>query len=161
MEKNKYFLLVFIYIVTIFVAIYFSVLYRNSKKSFNNVSDSSLFLDVNSKDYISLYDTVKNYSSEKNKFIIYIVKYDDKKISLFEEKLSKLNLNDKLLRINVNDINSINNINSLINDFGFDYSLKKSSLPLFIVFNDGRITDILDVYSYDDNELKNFMEMNI
>ena len=122
-KYKNYLVLILIYIFTIVFVFYCSSVYKNS---LNNLNDS-IVNDVTSSNYNILYSNVYNYSLEHSDFRIYVS--------------SKFDLdNDDYLFIDVGTV-SVKNINRLIKDFGYDFSVNKNN-SYFLNFSDGKIISI-------------------
>lgn len=131
--NKKNILLFVIYVFTVLIVLYLSKIYKNSISSIN---DSSVaFNDVTSYSYSVLYDNIYSYSKENPNFLIYV--YD------------KNNLNESfqenVLYIDINGLKNFNYINTLFSDFDYDGSIKKSDLPIYIKFVDGKIVSVGDL----------------
>ena len=121
-KYRNYLLLLIIYISTIGFVFYCSDVYKNS---LNNIDDY-VVNDVTNSKYDILYSNVYNYSLEHSDFSIYVS--------------SKYNADNKALFINIDRV-SVDNLNKLISDFGYDFSISKNN-SYFFNFSDGKIISI-------------------
>ena len=121
-KYRNYLLLLIIYISTIGFVFYCSDVYKNS---LNNIDDY-VVNDVTNSKYDILYSNVYNYSLEHSDFSIYVS--------------SKYNADNKALFINIDRV-SVKNMNRLIKDFGYDFSVDKNN-SYFLNFSDGKIISI-------------------
>lgn len=121
-KYRNYLLLLIIYISTIGFVFYCSDVYKNS---LNNIDDY-VVNDVTNSKYDILYNNVYNYSLEHSDFSIYVS--------------SKYNVDNEDLFINIDRV-SVDNLNKLISDFGYDFSISKNN-SYFFNFSDGKIISI-------------------
>lgn len=134
MKFKNYILLCVIYVFTILVVLYASRVYTNSVRSISDYPD--FVNNITSSSYDDLYNNVYNYSKENPDFIVLVS--DEKHLENFDLE----NFNNEILYINVDGLFSIKNVNKLINDFNYDYSISKKDLPVFLVFENGNLVDI-------------------
>ena len=124
-KYKNYIILFLIYVFTICIVFYCSEVYK--KSLYNNKSIN--INDVTNSDYNTIFSNVYNYSLEHASFKIYVSQSVDQDIG------------DDLF-ININKV-KISDLNKLIVDFGYNYTLYKSDISFYIVFNDGRIVDVV------------------
>ena len=98
------------------------MVYRNS---LNNLGDS-IINDLTSSNYNVLYSNVYNYSLEHSDFSIYVSR--------------KYDLDNEYLFIDTDEV-SVKDLNRLISDFGYDFSVDKNS-SYFFNFSDCKIISI-------------------
>jgi hypothetical protein len=121
-KYRNYFILLIIYIFTICFVFYCSSIYKNS---LNNLDDNNVN-DLSSSSYSVLYTNVYSYSLENSDFTIYVS--------------NSYNIEDKYLFIDFDKV-SVKDMNRLISDFGYDFSISKNYSYL-INFSDGKIISI-------------------
>lgn len=131
--NKKNILLFIIYVFTVLIVLYLSKIYKNSISSIN---DSSVaFNDVTSYSYSVLYDNIYSYSKENPNFLIYV----------YDKNNSNESFQENVLYIDINGLKNFNYINTLFSDFDYDGSIKKSDLPIYIKFVDGKIVSVGDL----------------
>ena len=155
--KCKNFILLFvIYIFTVFLVIYLCTIYKNSSKNVYDSSISNLVIDITSKDYDQLLNNIKDYGIENHHFIIYVASYKND-ISYFEDIFKRViydkNLKGKILYINSDKLSSFEHINLILSELGYSDKIKYSSLPLFIVVNGDKISDVMSVSLYSETDI--------
>ena len=121
-KYKNYFILILIYILTIGFVFYCSSVYKNSLDNLDNNSVN----DLSSSNYSVLYTNVYNYSLENSDFIIYVSN------SYYKD--------DKYLFIDFDKV-SVKDLNRLISDFGYDYSVSRNN-SYYINFSNGKIISI-------------------
>lgn len=134
MKFKNYILLSFIYVFTILIVLYLSRVYTNSIESISNYPD--FVNDVTSSNYDDLYNNIYNYSKENPDFIVLV---SSKK---YLENFNLENYNNEILYVSVDELFSFKNLNRLINDFDYDYSVNRKDLPIFLIFENGNLVDI-------------------
>ena len=107
---------------------------------------------------------VYNYIRENGNALIYIGVADDDNCRKLEEELEKVikqnNLEDTITYLN---LSSEKKRQTFIKDFNKFYSTKILGIPSFVVFKDGKVSDILTVKNSREltiKEVTNFLEEN-
>lgn len=156
MKYKNYFLLFVIYIITVFLVIYFCTIYKNSIKNISDSTISDIVVDITSKDYDQLLSNIKNYAIENHHFIIYVASYK-RDMSSFEKILEKViyekNLKGKILYINSDGLSNFEHINFVLEELGFSKRIKYSSVPLFIILDGDKISDVKSVFNYTETDI--------
>lgn len=107
---------------------------------------------------------IYNYIRENENALIYVGVADDDNCRKLEEKLEKVikdnNLEDTITYLNLSNERKKQ---SFIKEFNKFYSTKLLGIPSFVVFKDGKVSDILTVKtgkSLSIEEVTNFLEKN-
>lgn len=149
MKKNKkeviptsnYIKLIFIIIVTVIITIALRNAYISNKNYENEIPviRDYIISEINSSE-------VYNYIRENENTILYIGSSDSTECRNLEEKLKdvidKRNLTEKITYVN---ITKEKKKASFIKEFNKFYDTKVLGYPSFIIFNDGKVVDILTV----------------
>lgn len=130
-----------------------------------NITSSSVpefISDVSANKYEVLYNNINNYSNENNIFCVYVASYKFLNLSSFETALQNFVADGNVknfVYVNADKLDKIDNLRRLLSDFGYDgiYDLI-GNLPVFIIFKDGIIVDIIEVYDKDTSFLNKLME---
>ena len=160
---RKNIILCIIYIITIFLTFYFCLLYKNSSTNIVSSEIDGFISNVTDDNYDKLFDNIKNYSNEYDEFYLYVASYKKIDLSSFEERLRNIVLDNNIkniIYINYDELKNGNYLQMLISDFGFSGSYKFDNLPIIIVFRNGYIVDIYNIYQKNDIFLKNLMGGN-
>lgn len=163
LKYRNHVLLCCIYIFTILFTLYLCLLYRNSSINVDSSKIDDYISDVTGTNYDILYENISNYNDENDVFYIYVSSYKSLDLSSFEGRLKNIVVDNNIkniIYINADNLKKFDYLKRLISDFGYsntDISIK--SLPIFIVFNSGKITDIVSIYDKDDNFLREILEV--
>ena len=146
MKKEKeiplknYILLSIVLILTIVVVIYFFLwknTYEKSKLQTPILDDYLLVIN---------YNELNNYLVENKDAIIYVSKLNDESIRLFENKfkniINKINLNNKILYLDLTEELKENNIVKEINK---KYGKEMTEVPTIVIIKDGKISSSYNI----------------
>lgn len=134
--KQNYFKLGSLVLITVLVVLVLFTI-------FNNKEENKIPLIRGTLPEITT-DDIDNYISEHDEIIMYIGVANDKDCRELEEQLidyiNQNNLKEKIIYLNISDINQ----NDFINDFNNKYSikLKLKKYPAVVLINQGKIMDI-------------------
>ena len=137
---KNYFYLALIVLITLGVIYYLYLWFDEYRKEVRNISELSKYLQVIN------YNELNNIIIENDEVCIYVGDSDKKNFD-FERKLKELimqnNLRNDIIYLDVSNHN--NNGNFVINDIEF------KQVPMFLIFNDGKITSSYDITQNDFN----------
>ena len=137
---KNYFYLALIVLITLGVIYYLYLWFDEYRKEVRNISELSKYLQVIN------YNELNNFIIENDEVCIYVGDSDKKNFD-FERKLKELimqnNLRNDIIYLDVSNHN--NNGNFVINDIKF------KRVPMFLIFNDGKITSSYDITQNDFN----------
>lgn len=146
---KNYIYLFLIILVTIGITYYLYLWFTEYEEEVKNISVLSKYLQVIN------YNEVDNYIIENDKVYLYVT---DTKVSLneFEYELKKIIIDNNLGK----DILYLDISNCCDNDKYQIYNNEFDSIPMFLIFNDGKIISSYDIKNsgYDINKIDNYLK---
>lgn len=160
MKFRNYVIVLVISVFTILFAFYFCGIYKNSIKSVDESFIGDVLIDVTGSSYDELYSNISNYTKENDDYVIYVASYKNNDISLLENNLSKVVINEgikNVLYINADELKKSDYLDRLIDDFS-DGNVSNGSLPLLIFFRNQKIYNVVSIVYTDEYSLKAVLE---
>lgn len=145
---KNYFYLALIVLITLGIVYYLYLWFDEYRKELGNISELSKYLQVIN------YNDLDNFIIENDEICIYVTDSTEKK-SDFERKLKNLiiqnNLRNDILYLDISNYRDDGNF--IINNIEF------KNVPVFLIFNDGKITSSYDIAQndFDIDKISNYL----